>query len=68
MVAAHTEPIDVEPLDPSASDTCRMAYGNSSREGSTGTRARSARAPWPISRRLGEPTRPVSPVENGAKL
>ncbi|WP_369829242.1 hypothetical protein [Mycobacterium sp. 1245801.1] len=26
------------------------------------------RAPCPISRRLGEPTRPVSPVENGGKL
>ena len=24
-VEAHTEPIDVEPLEPSASDTCRMA-------------------------------------------
>ena len=30
--------------------------------------ARSASAPWPISRRLGEPTRPVSPVEYGGKL
>ena len=24
-VDAHTEPIEVEPLEPSASDTCRMA-------------------------------------------
>jgi len=63
MVEAHTDPIEVEPLDPSASETCRIAYGNSSRVGSTGTRARSASAPCPISRRLGEPTRPVSPVE-----
>ena len=62
-VEAQTEPIEVEPLEPSASETCRIAYGNSSRVGSTGTRARSASAPWPISRRLGEPTRPVSPVE-----
>ena len=67
-VDAHTEPIEVEPLEPSASDTCRMAYGNSSMLGSTGTSARSASAPWPISRRLGEPTRPVSPVEYGGKL
>ena len=37
MVDAHTEPIDVEPFEPSASDTCRIAYGNSSRVGSTGT-------------------------------
>ena len=63
MVEAQTEPIEVEPLEPIASDTWRMAYGNSSRVGSTGSRARSARAPCPISRRLGEPTRPVSPVE-----
>ena len=68
IVDAQTEPIDVEPLEPSASDTCRIAYGNSSRVGSTGTSARSASAPWPISRRLGEPTRPVSPVEYGGKL
>src|ERR1044071_4309308 len=62
-VAAQTEPIDVEPLEPSASETWRIAYGNSSREGSTGTIARSASAPWPISRRFGDPTRPVSPTE-----
>ena len=68
IVDAQTEPIDVEPLEPSASDTCRMAYGNSSRVGSTGSSARSASAPWPISRRFGEPTRPVSPVEYGGKL
>ena len=67
-VDAHTDPIEVEPLEPSASDTWRIAYGNSSMLGSTGTRARSASAPWPISRRLGEPTRPVSPVEYGGKL
>src|SRR5436305_12911191 len=67
-VEAHTEPIEVEPLEPSASDTCRIAYGNSSRLGSTGTSARSASAPWPISRRLGEPTRPVSPGESGGPV
>jgi hypothetical protein len=68
MVEAQTEPMDVEPLELSASETWRIAYGNSSRFGSTGIRARSASAPWPISRRFGEPTRPVSPVENGGKL
>ena len=68
IVDAQTEPIEVEPLEPSASETCRIAYGNSSRAGSTGIRARSASAPWPISRRFGEPTRPVSPVEYGGKL
>lgn len=68
MVEAQTEPMDVEPLEPRASDTWRIAYGNSSRVGSTGTMARSASAPWPISRRFGEPTRPVSPTEYGGKL
>ena len=32
-VDAHTEPIDVEPLELSASETWRIAYGNSSRRG-----------------------------------
>src|SRR4030081_1771787 len=68
MVEAQTEPIEVDPLELSASETWRMAYGNSSRFGSTGTSARSARAPWPISRRFGEPTRPVSPVEYGGEF
>ena len=67
-VDAHTEPIDVEPLELNASDTWRIAYGNSSTLGRTGISARSASAPCPISRRLGEPTRPVSPVEYGGKL
>ncbi len=63
IVEAQTEPMEVEPFELIASETCRIAYGNSSRAGSTGSSARSASAPWPISRRLGEPTRPVSPVE-----
>jgi hypothetical protein len=68
MVDAQTEPMLVEPLEPSASETWRIAYGNSSRAGNTGMRARSASAPCPISRRFGAPTRPVSPVEYGGKL
>ena len=32
-VDAQTEPIEVEPLEPSASETWRIAYGNSSRAG-----------------------------------
>ena len=40
----------------------------SSLEGITGTRARSARAPWPISRREVLRTGAASPVENGGKL
>ncbi len=67
-VEAHTLAIEVEPFDPRMSDTSRSVYGNSSSVGTTGTRARSASAPWPISRRRGEPIRPTSPVENGGKL
>ena len=53
----------VEPLELSTSDTPRMAYGNSSTLGSTGSRARSARAPWPISRRPGLRGARASPTE-----
>ena len=67
-VEAQTLAIDVEPLEPRMSDTSLSAYGNSSSGGITGTSARSASAPWPISRRRGEPIRPTSPVENGGKL
>ena len=52
-VLPQTEPMELEPLDSRTSETRRMVYGNSSMEGMTGTRARSARAPWPISRRPG---------------
>src|SRR6266540_5436319 len=67
-VEAQTDAIEVEPLDDSTSLTRRSAYGNSSRDGITGSSARSASAPWPISRRLGPRMNPVSPVENGGKL
>ena len=67
-VDEHTLAIDVEPFDDSTSDTSRSAYGKSSSFGITGTSARSASAPWPISRRFGPRMNPVSPVENGGKL
>ena len=60
---AHVEAIDVEPLDSNVSDTVLIAYGNSSSDGSTGTRALSARAPCPISRRPGPLETLVSPTE-----
>src|SRR5207249_2976452 len=44
---AHTDAIDVEPLEESTSETSRSAYGNSSAEGTTGSSARSARRPCP---------------------
>ena len=61
----QTDAIDVEPLERSTSDTRRSAYGNSSTVGTTGSSARSASRPWPISRRFGLPTRPVSPLAYG---
>ena len=64
----HTDAIEDEPLDSRMSDTTRIVYGNSSGSGTTGTSARSARAPWPMSRRLGPRMKPASPTENGGKL
>ena len=67
-VEPQTDAIEVEPFDASTSETTRSVYGHSWESGTTGSNARSASAPWPISRRFGEPTLPVSPVENGGKL
>ena len=50
------------------SDTSRMTYGKSSWLGRTGTSARSARLPCPMSRRLGPRIGLFSPVEYGGKL
>ncbi len=50
------------------SETTRIVYGNSSWLGIIGTSARSASAPWPMSRRLGPRMNPASPTENGGKL
>ena len=63
MVLPHTLPMEVLPLELSASETTRMVYGNSSLLGIMGSSARSASAPWPISRRPGDPTRRTSPTE-----
>ena len=67
-VEPQTEPIDDEPFDSSVSETRRIVYGNSSAVGMTASSARCASAPWPMSRRFGEPMRPVSPTEYGGKL
>ena len=64
----QTEAIEDEPLDSVISDTTRTEYGKSSAEGITANIPRFARRPWPISRRLGEPTKPVSPTQYGGKL
>ena len=64
----HTEAIDELPFDSRISDTTRMVYGKAFSSGSTTESARSARWPWPISRRLAPRSGLVSPVENGGKL
>ncbi len=64
----HTEAIDDDPFDSSTSETMRMVYGKSAKSGSTPCSARSARLPWPISRRLVPRIGRTSPVENGGKL
>src|SRR3990167_10626522 len=67
-VPAHTDAIEVEPLDARQSATMRMVYGNTSFVGRTARRDFSASAPCPVMRRLNPPTRPVSPTEHGGKL
>src|SRR5918997_2531658 len=64
----QTDAIDDDPFDSRMSDTTRIVYGNSSWSGITGTSARSARAPWPMSRRLGPRMKPASPTENGGEV
>ena len=64
----QTDAIDDEPFDSRMSETTRIVYGKSSTDGTTGTSARSASAPWPMSRRLGPRMKPASPTENGGKL
>src|SRR3979411_288246 len=64
----QTVAIDDEPFDSKMSETSRMAYGKSAAGGSKFTKARSASAPWPISRRPGPRKNLTSPTLNGGKL
>src|SRR4051795_9070531 len=64
----HTDAIDDEPFDSRMSETTRIVYGNSSIDGTSGTSARSASAPWPMSRRFGPRMKPASPTEKGGKV
>jgi hypothetical protein len=64
----QTVAIELEPFDSRMSETMRIVYGNSSYGGSSAASARSASAPWPISRRLVPRTGFASPVEKGGKL
>src|ERR671914_1395287 len=67
-VEPQTEAIEDEPLDSRMSDTTRIVYGKCSWSGIIGTSARSASAPWPMSRRLGPRMKPASPTENGGEV
>ena len=62
VAMAQMDACDVEPLELITSDTRRSEYGNSSSEGIIESSARSASAPWPISRRPGLRTGRVSPT------
>ena len=64
----QTLAIELEPFDSRTSETTRITYGKDSRSGMTALIPRRARLPWPISRRFGDPMKPVSPTENGGKL
>src|SRR5579859_8225841 len=64
----QTVAIDDEPFDSKMSETSRIAYGKSASGGSRFTNARSASAPWPISRRPGPRKNFTSPTLNGGKL
>ena len=67
-VPPQTEAIDELPFDSRMSDTTRTTYANWSFEGSMLRSARSANAPWPISRRPGPRNGLVSFTEKGGKL
>src|SRR2546423_3082786 len=63
--APHTDAIDDEPFDSRMSETMRIVYGKLVSAGITGSTARSASAPWPISRRPGPRIGRGSPPEHG---
>ena len=67
-VEPQVDAMDVEPFEVTHSLTSRMTYGNSSWSGRTGRSARSARWPWPISRRPGPRIILFSPVLYGGML
>src|SRR3981081_3444460 len=60
--------MDDDPFDSRMSETTRLAYGQLTSVGRPAETARSARAPWPLSRRPAPRMKPTSPTENGGKL
>src|ERR687897_383000 len=67
-VDPQVDAIEDEPFDSSVSLTTRIVYGNSSLVGRTGMIARSASAPWPISRRPATRIIRTSPTEYGGEV
>ena len=67
-VEPQTEAMEEDPFEDRTSETSRSVYGKSDSGGITGSKARSARAPWPISRRDALRIGLTSPVEKGGKL
>jgi len=66
-VEPQTVAIELEPFDSRMSEIMRIVYGKSSAGGRTGLTLRSAKAPWPISRRPGPRMGRTSPTENEGK-
>ena len=67
-VAPQTDAIEEEPFDSRMSLITRIVYGNVAESGRTGATERSARAPWPISRRPGPRIGRTSPTANDGML
>ena len=59
---------ELDPFEDKTSETNLIVYGNSSSLGKTGTKALSAKAPWPISRLPGLLKGLTSPTLKGGKL
>ncbi len=67
-VEPHVEAMEEDPLEANTSETSKLVYGKTSLAGKTGTKAFSAKAPCPISRRPGPRIGRTSPTEYGGKL
>ncbi len=67
-VAPQTEAIELEPLDSRMSEITRIVYGKRAGPGRIDATDRSAKAPWPISRRPGPRIGRTSPTANEGML
>ena len=67
-VLPQTEACEVDPFELNTSDTNLIVYGNSASEGISGSKALSAKAPWPISLLPGPLNGLTSPTLYAGKL